>query len=250
MRQPTRADADGSGRRERGATTIYQRLREEILTLGREPGSALDEVGIAREFGLSRTPVREAIFMLSGDGLVKVLPNRSSIVMPLSMERMSDLLDTWLILTRAVCVDAATRRTGADLKMLRDRVAEFEATIGALGRLDVALALLALQRAYADVARNFFLGRYYPQCLDAGRRTLLLHYFPHAERDDLMRQAQLHRDLIDAIEARDDVACNRVSGTLIAAILAVIRRSLEPSIADAVDLSTAALHDTRSEDTR
>ena len=44
-------------KRERGATTVYQALREEILTLKREPGSALDEVSIAGDFNLSRTPV-------------------------------------------------------------------------------------------------------------------------------------------------------------------------------------------------
>ena len=228
-------------KRERGATTVYQALREEILTLKREPGSALDEVSIAGDFNLSRTPVREAIFMLSGDALVKVLPNRSSIVAPLSLHRLNDLLDTWLILSRAVFVDAALRRTPGDIAGLIDRVADFEATIGADNALDTALALLALQRSYAETARNLFLGQYYPDCLDAGRRTLLLHYFPFATADDLHLQADLHRSLIATIKSGDTGACNRIAGDMLAAILKVIRASLEPTIADAVDLSTAAL---------
>ena len=228
-------------KRERGATTVYQALREEILTLKREPGSALDEVSIAGDFNLSRTPVREAIFMLSGDALVKVLPNRSSIVAPLSLHRLNDLLDTWLILSRAVFVDAALRRTPGDIAGLIDRVADFEATIGADNALDTALALLALQRSYAETARNLFLGQYYPDCLDAGRRTLLLHYFPFATADDLQLQADLHRSLIATIKSGDTGACNRIAGDMLAAILKVIRASLEPTIADAVDLSTAAL---------
>ncbi|GKY87711.1 GntR family transcriptional regulator [Sinisalibacter aestuarii] len=241
MAKDEKPASTGTAKRERGATTVYQALREEILTLKREPGSGLDEVGIASEFNLSRTPVREAIFMLSGEGLVKVLQNRSSIVMPLSMHRLNDLLDTWLILFRSICVDAARRRTEDDIATLRAAVDSFEATIGREETLEIALALLGLQRGYTDVARNFFLGRYYPQCLDAGRRTLLLHYFPYAAEADLRLQAELHRALIDAIGKGDVTACNRIVGDQIAAILNVIRASLEPSIADEVDLSTSAL---------
>lgn len=232
---------EAPARRERGATTVYQTLREEILTLQREPGSGLDEVGIAKEFNLSRTPVREALFMLSGEGLVRVLPNRSSIVAPLTMHRLNDLLDTWLILTRAVCVDAVHRRTPQDIADLNERLTKFEAATGASDILGLAKALLHLQRGYGEVARNFFLGRYYPQCLDAGRRTLLLHYFPYAAPADLAAQAASHHAMIAAIESGDAPACNRIAGEMLAAILAVIKSSLEPSIADEVDLATSPL---------
>lgn len=228
-------------RRERGAITVYHTLREEILTLQREPGTGLDEVGIAKEFNLSRTPVREALFMLSGEGLVRVLPNRSSIVAPLTMHRLNDLLDTWLILTRAVCVDAVHRRTDQDIADLNERLNRFQAVIGNTDMLVIAKALLDLQRGYGEVARNFFLGRYYPQCLDAGRRTLLLHYFPYATAADLSEQVASHRAMIAAIETGDAPACNRIAGQMLAAILAVIKSSLDPSIADAVDLSTSPL---------
>ncbi|WP_439652052.1 GntR family transcriptional regulator [Pelagibacterium xiamenense] len=221
--------------------TVYHTLREEILTLQREPGTGLDEVGIAKEFNLSRTPVREALFMLSGEGLVRVLPNRSSIVAPLTMHRLNDLLDTWLILTRAVCVDAAHRRTSQDISELNERLTAFEASIGTTDLLGVARALLHLQRGYGEVARNFFLGRYYPQCLDAGRRTLLLHYFPYAAPADLAAQGESHREMIAAIEANDASACNRIAGEMLAAILGVIKSSLDPSIADEVDLATSPL---------
>ncbi|WP_417583344.1 GntR family transcriptional regulator [Pelagibacterium sp.] len=228
-------------RRERGATTVYQALREEILTLQREPGAGLDEVGIAKEFNLSRTPVREALFMLSGDGLVHVLQNRASIVAPLTMHRVNDLFDTWLILTRAVCVDAAHRRTSEDIVDLEDRLVQFEVAAEYDDMLATARALLHLQRGYGEVARNFFLGRYYPLCLDAGRRTLLLHYFPYAKADGLATQLDCHRAMIAAIRANDSPACNRIAGEMLAAILGVIKSSLDPSIADEVDLVTSPL---------
>ncbi|TYB82254.1 GntR family transcriptional regulator [Maritimibacter fusiformis] len=241
MESDGKPEKDDTPRRERGAITVHQALREEILTLVREPGSGLDEVSIAKTFNLSRTPVREAIFMLSGEGLVKVLPNRTSIVTPLSMHRLNDLLDTWLILTRSVCVHAAHRRTPEGIADLRARLAAFGATIGGGDMLATALAMLELQRGYAEVARNFFLSRYYPDCLDAGRRTLLLHYFPYASSSKLELQARFHAALIDAIDRDDVAACNTIAGDMIAAILKVIRASLEPTAANQVDLSTAPL---------
>lgn len=241
MKTTETPEKEAPARRVRGATTVHQAIREEILTLKREPGSALDEVSIAREFGLSRTPVREAILMLSSEGLVQELPNRSSVVMPLTMHRMNDMLDTWMILARAVSIAAIDRATDAQLDALRQAVDDYEAQIGSGTQLDIALALLAVQRGYSDAAHNFFLARYYPDCLDAGRRTLLLHYFPYASAEDLHEQARLHRELIDAIATADVAACNRIVGEQIAAILRVIRASLEPSIAEVVDMSTSAL---------
>ncbi|QQA43573.1 GntR family transcriptional regulator [Pelagovum pacificum] len=232
---------EAPARKERGAITVYQALREEILTLAREPGSALDEMSIAKAFNMSRTPVREAIFMLSGEGLVRVLPNRSSIVSPLSMHRMNDLLDTWLILTRAVLIDAAHRRTPADVANLRARCDAFAATTESGDQMKIATALLELQLEYRVVARNFFLAWFYPQILDAGRRTLLLHYFPYATPEDLAYQVKAHTAIIDAVEREDIAACNRIAGEKIADVLRVIKTSLEPSIADDVDLSTAPL---------
>ncbi|MCI2396002.1 GntR family transcriptional regulator [Aliiroseovarius sp. N1F302] len=231
-----------NGTRKRGAVTVYQALREEILTLKREPGSALDETAIAKSFDLSRTPVREAILMLSGERLVKVLPNRSCIVEPLTMHQLREMLDTWLILGRALSQHLSLAEIAVDTPVMHDRAEAFTDTIGQSGELNTALALLQLQRSYADLAKNFFLARYYLQCLDAGRRTMLLLYFPYASAADLHRQADLHRELFAAIDAKDTAACNRIVGDQIADILRIIQNSLVPVAADAVDLSTAALN--------
>src|SRR5215470_13550383 len=65
------------GARSRAATTssrIYAELRAELVSLKRRPGEAISEVEIARSYGVSRTPVREAILKLSDEGLVDVFP--------------------------------------------------------------------------------------------------------------------------------------------------------------------------------
>ncbi|MXW19896.1 MAG: GntR family transcriptional regulator, partial [Gammaproteobacteria bacterium] len=54
-----------------GASHVYERMRESILSLKLAPGTLLDESELAVRFKLSRSPVREALIRLSAEGLVK-----------------------------------------------------------------------------------------------------------------------------------------------------------------------------------
>ncbi|MFN4172160.1 MAG: GntR family transcriptional regulator, partial [Pseudorhodobacter sp.] len=73
-------NGDGSlpeRKRGSGVKVVYEMLRDEILDLKLPPGSPIDEVQLAERFGMSRTPIREALVRLAGEGLVETLPNRS-----------------------------------------------------------------------------------------------------------------------------------------------------------------------------
>lgn len=233
----TETDTAGP-KRERGATTIYSTLREDILTLRLAPGSAVDEVAVARQFGLSRTPVREALLMLAGEGLVRFLPNRSSIIAPLTMENMNDYFDTLLILTRSIMVAAAKKRIAEDGDRLRELLSVFRQTLGQDDVFQVVFAQLNLLKGFSRVARNDFLGKFFPTCLDYGRRTMLLHYFPFVAPDELTFIADTYARLIDAVEAGDGEACNAIASEQLSSVVRVVQRSLEPAFAEAVDLST------------
>lgn len=239
MRDSSR-DTPTSARRERGAITIWSALREDILTLRLAPGSALEEVSIARQFGLSRTPVREALFMLSGEGLVQLLPNRSSIVAPLRMQNLGAYFDTLVVLSRAVMIAAAQVCTPADADSQRTRLAAFRKAVEAAVLGEIVARQLEFLNGFATISQNVFLGRFYPDCLDWGRRTMLLHYFPFADRTELDRVADGYAALIDAVASRDCEACNRLVGEQMARVLQVVQASLAPRFADAVDMRTTA----------
>ena len=55
-------------RRGEGARLVYDTLRDEILNLTLPPGEAIDEIGLAERLSMSRTPIREALVRLAGDG--------------------------------------------------------------------------------------------------------------------------------------------------------------------------------------
>ena len=81
-------ETEGGGRRH-GGRYVYEELRKQILTLKLKPGVQLDEISLAAQFGLSRSPVRDAIARLSSEGLVTILPNRTTLVTPFEIGRAS-----------------------------------------------------------------------------------------------------------------------------------------------------------------
>src|SRR5476651_940833 len=64
----------GRPRAATAASKIYSDLRAELVSLQRRPGEVISEAEIALSYGVSRTPVREAILKLSDEGLLEIFP--------------------------------------------------------------------------------------------------------------------------------------------------------------------------------
>src|SRR5262245_46318571 len=186
-------------RRERGSTAVYEDMREDILTLKMAPGSVLDEVALGERFGLSRTPIREALLMLSREDLVTFLPSRSAIVAPHTMSNTHEYMDTLMLLSRAIMRLAAEMRTPRTVEPIRaQQQAHAEAASGDDVHRIVA-ADLAFHRAISVASGNAFLGKFYQLTLDYGRRMQLLYYYPmfgRAEREACIAE---HAEMADAI---------------------------------------------------
>lgn len=67
---------------------IYEFIRDAIISMEFQPGQMIPETALAQQFGVSRTPVREALIKLSNIGFVDVLPQRGTYVSKFSMEKI------------------------------------------------------------------------------------------------------------------------------------------------------------------
>lgn len=85
----------GAGRRGRvtRAEELRIQLADEITRGTLPPGTALDETALAARFGVSRTPVREALRELTASGLVDARPHRGAVVARPSVERLQNMFD-------------------------------------------------------------------------------------------------------------------------------------------------------------
>jgi DNA-binding GntR family transcriptional regulator len=229
---PSRQSTDrASKRRGRGSVVVYEELREDILSLQIAPGSALDEVSIAKRFGLSRTPIREALVMLSTEQLVTFLPNRSAIVAPHMMENTPEYLDALVLHSRAVCRLAAQDRTDASMEKIRLRQRLYEEAVSKSSDVPpIVAADLAFHKVIADAGRNQFLCNFYSLSLDYGRRMLLLHYYPHFGRIEAEGAKAEHHALVEAIAAGDGARAEDLATQHVHSLVSVIQRSLEPRL--------------------
>jgi DNA-binding GntR family transcriptional regulator len=110
---------------------IYQELRERIVFGGFSPGDRLVEADLAAKFGVSKTPVREALLTLEGEGLVVLRPHRGAEVTRLSVAEYTNLIflrDVLEIGALDAVIDAMTAthfaRTEAALGEMADAWAE------------------------------------------------------------------------------------------------------------------------------
>ena len=98
----------------------YAHLREKMLTGGLEAGARLSEVTLAREIGVSRTPVREAMTQLEVEGLIEQIPRLGSFVRKLERRELEELYEIREALEGLATAKAAERITPDQLKQLQD----------------------------------------------------------------------------------------------------------------------------------
>jgi DNA-binding GntR family transcriptional regulator len=199
-----------SKRRGQGATRVYTRLREDILRLNLAPGEALDETRISQEFGLSRSPVREAMVRLASEGLIKTLPNKSTIVAPLNIAEFSSYIDALDLVQRITTRLAARLRTEAQLETIKARQADFCVAMNDRDPLAMIEHNHGFHVAVSDASQNRYLSEFNSRLLDEGRRYLRLYF--RSFNDILPEEfSDEHYQIIDAIEARDEECAERLA---------------------------------------
>lgn len=190
---------DGNGAPARqSAEYVHRRVRQAILEAELPPGETMSQVALAEELGVSRTPLREALRMLQGEGLIEARPNRRVRVAPMSVDDLEQLYAVRVSLEAEALRLSVPRMTAEDIAHLEGSIAE--------------MAHFAEQR---DMRRWLVPHAEYHRQLTvlAGERftTLLSQLFDHAER---YRRLHLghgpsawatadHREILDAVKRGD-----------------------------------------------
>lgn len=98
--------------------TLREAIEEEVAVGKLTPGTHLDEIELAKRFGVSRTPIREALSLLAGEGLVELRPRRGAVVAQITPQRLIEMFEVMAEL-EAMCVRLAVRRiTPLELQQL------------------------------------------------------------------------------------------------------------------------------------
>src|ERR1700755_80985 len=103
---------------------VYARVREAILDGELGPGAVMSQVALAEELGISRTPLREALRMLQGEGLVDAEPNRRVRVAPMTASDLEELYVMRVTLEAEALRLSVPLMTPEDLAGLEGHMAE------------------------------------------------------------------------------------------------------------------------------
>jgi len=106
---------------------VAERLRQRIFSRELEPGSWIDELKIAQDYGISRTPLREALKVLATEGLVTMKVRRGAYVTEVSERDLSDVYHLLSLLEADAAGVVAAAASNAQIKELQNLHNELEA---------------------------------------------------------------------------------------------------------------------------
>jgi DNA-binding GntR family transcriptional regulator len=193
---------------------LAERIRERIMTGEIPIGAQLRQAALASEFGVSRTPVREALRQLQTGGLITVVPNRGAVVRVPSPWEVRSAHEVRAELEGLAAERAATRITEGQIAELRRanetmrKAAERPRPPRQGATAPTTLANDEIHTIIHEAARNPWLGRMIVQINESFPRnvlSLVLAEDPQARRDTVVE----HDQIIDALEAHDKAAARQ-----------------------------------------
>jgi DNA-binding GntR family transcriptional regulator len=203
------------------ATRVYQSLKDAILSLDYQPGEILRKGDICETFGISRSPVSEAVTRLSTEGLVDVVPQAGTFVARFSMSEIREGAFLREALELAAVEAIAETVTDEQIVALRRNLRIQEALVedgdvAGFYAQDAQMHELMLSftgfRRLAQIAETSWLQ------VNRARRLVL----PNRRR--ISETLEEHRVIVDALEARDPEAARAATRTHLRQLL----RYLEP----------------------
>ena len=138
---------------------VADRLRTLIYQNELKPGDAIDEMALCERFGISRTPLREALKVLNSEGLLELIPRKGSFVRSMDMEELNELFPVMAVLEGLCAREAVENCSPDDLKQLENMHAKLE-DYAAQGNIDAYYEQnYVFHQAIQDLSGNKFLQR-------------------------------------------------------------------------------------------
>ncbi len=186
----------------------YNLLKEKIITLEFGPGKPLDEKKIEKDFGLGRTPFREAILKLEADNLVDVFPGKGTYVKQITLKGVRDLLQALLAMERATIELTILNITPEQIAEIRSINEQIKESIRKRDSIHITDFNSQFHRLIAKASDNEYLSTYIQKIRVEEQRLAFLCFskevsvtYPLKEHFEQVNQQ--HSNIITYIEKRD-----------------------------------------------
>lgn len=200
---PSKAANGPSGSRK---SFCYEDLKRRILTLELEAGSFLDETRISESYGISRSPLREILRQLSGEGFVVLQENRGATVTHMTLKTFRNFFVVAPMIYSAVAQLAARNAKPAQLERLKQAQKRFRAAIQADDIAERSLSNERFHMIIGEMADNEFLMPSLTRLLIDHTRLGMSFFTPDdtgSDKKRILTAADQHDEFIALIAARD-----------------------------------------------
>jgi len=179
---------------------IAATLREMIMSGELKEGDKIKEDELCDIMGISKTPLREALRVLSAEGLIRLVPNRGAYVSTPTFEEITEMFDVMSVL-EGVCARAtAVNMTDSDFLSLEKLHKKLEKNFKRRNQKEYIRYNNAYHLFLQELAGNRTLN----QILNGLRQKILLYRFQSLNLPERFEQSIVeHRDLLEAFRRRD-----------------------------------------------
>jgi DNA-binding GntR family transcriptional regulator len=178
---------------------IAERLSAAILEHRLPPGTKLGEDRLAETFGVSRTRIRQVLFRLAGDKVVKQIANRGAFVAEPTVDEARDVFDARAVIEPQLAARVAGRARAADVARLREHVGREHAAREAADRRAQIKLSGEFHTLLAEMAGNAVLGAMLRELI--ARSSLIIALYGARGGSDC--GADEHQRLVEAVRRRD-----------------------------------------------
>jgi DNA-binding GntR family transcriptional regulator len=182
---------------------VAERLRQRIFSHELAPGSWVDEQALAEHYGISRTPLREALKVLAAEGLVTLKPRRGCYVTEISDRDLDEIFSVMALLEGQCAADCARRASAAELAELQRTHETLEQAARGENIDGFFEANQSFHRQVQEIAGN----RWQQQVIQDLRKVIKLSRHHSLLSEGRLEQSlQEHRQILAALLARDPAA--------------------------------------------
>lgn len=184
---------------------VAAELKQQVLTLALKPGSALDETRLAEEYGLSRTPLREVLQRLAGEGYLSLENNRGATVSSMDLGTMRSFFQTAPMIYAAIARLAAEQATVKQITALKDTQHRLTLAVDKNVVADMVLHNHRFHEITGEMAASQYLAPSLGRLLID--HTRMSHRFYSVQQQEsrarVIESCQQHDAMIEAIENRE-----------------------------------------------
>jgi GntR family transcriptional regulator, rspAB operon transcriptional repressor len=195
--------------------TAYEAICRKIITLEFRPGQILDEKQLMADLGIGRTPIRETLLRLAGDGWIELQPNRGAVVPSITLQSTKALFEAMRILESGISSLAVNQNNASLMPHMEAASERVKVAIRTGDVLGLVEANHDFHMDFAKCSNNEYLIRAVSEVRNQAKRLAYLSYSSEIEPERSLQVhyesvVNEHEEFMNCLKAKDEARLKEI----------------------------------------